>query len=199
MTPESRLGVAWLVLTACGPHASRPSHGGPPYLAMFRAGASWTLRAGTPGAVDAVTCSIATVTRLGDSTVSRLTCAKPHDDLGIVGWWVAAPAGLYHPATAPENPDDLAALTEDDLLINAHADERHHAVALGDTHEMIDAIPFGHGWCTSTETTNGADRRAWTLCVDDTGIVGVADIVAAPGAATASARFGALPTDDAVE
>jgi hypothetical protein len=189
-------GVVVMVLTSCGPHAIPPGHDAPPYLAMFHAGASWRLRAGT---ADAITCSIATVTRLGDSTVSRLTCAKPHDDLGIVGWWVAAPAGLYHPATAPESPDDLAALTEDDLLITAKAGERHHAVALGDTHELIDAIPFGHGWCASTETTNGADRRAWTLCVDDTGIVGVADVVAAPGAATASARFGALPSDDAVE
>jgi hypothetical protein len=185
--------VAVLMLTACGAHASRPSHAGPPYLAMFHVGASWTLRA-TPTANAVITCRIATVTRLGDSTVSRLMCGKPYDDLGIVGWWVAAPAGLYHPYTQPESPDELAALSEDDLLLNAQPAERHHEVSLGETHEALDAVPFGKGWCISTETTTGAARRAWMLCLDDTGIVGISDLVDMGSGAT-SARFGSLPVE----
>jgi hypothetical protein len=157
---------------------------------MFAKGRTWTLGVGTTAAE----CRVAAVNRLGDSTLAHVRCAKPHDDLGIVGWWVAAPAGLYHPYTQPESPDELAALSEDDLLLNAVPAERHHEVSLGETHEALDAVPFGKGWCISTETATGAARRAWTLCLDDTGIVGTSDLVDMGSGAT-SARFGSLPAE----
>ena len=186
-----KLATLLLVLVGCASHAERPHVDGPPYLAIFGAGRAWTLRAGG----DAAECRVASVTRLGDANLSRVQCAKPHDDLGIVGWWVSSPAGLYHPYSQPENPDELAALGDDDLLLNVRPEERHHEVTLGETHETLDAVPFGRGWCVSTETTNAGARRAWTLCLDDTGIVGVADVVDMGSGAT-SARFGALPAPD---
>jgi hypothetical protein len=180
-----------LVLAACGAHAEAPRTSGPPYLAMFGAGRAWTLHAGG----DAAECRTAAVNRLGDATLAHVLCAKPHDDLGIVGWWVAAPAGLYHPATQPETTDELAALSEDDLLIGAHPAERHHEVSLGEAHEMLDAVPFGRGWCVSSETTAAGARRAWTLCLDDSGIVGVADLVDMGSGATV-VQVGALPAPE---
>jgi hypothetical protein len=157
---------------------------------MFSKGRTWTLHLGAAAAE----CRVVAVSRLGDSSLAHVRCARPHDDLGIVGWWVAAPAGLYHPYTQPESPDELAALSEDDLLLNAQPAERHHEVSLGETHEALDAVPFGKGWCISTETTTGAARRAWMLCLDDTGIVGISDLVDMGSGAT-SARFGSLPVE----
>jgi hypothetical protein len=186
-----KLATLLVVLAGCGSHAEHPHADGPPYLAMFGPGHSWTLRAGS----DAAECHVSTANRLGDATLSRIQCAKPHDDLGIVGWWVASPAGLYHPYTQPENPDELAALGEDDLLLNVRPTERHHEVTLDETHETLDAVQFGRGWCISTETANAGARRAWTLCLDDSGIVGVADLVDMGSGAT-SARFGALPATE---
>jgi hypothetical protein len=159
---------------------------------MFGAGRSWTLRAGS----DAAECQIAAVTRLGDASVAHVRCAKPHDDLGIVGWWVASPTGLFHPYTQPENEDELAALSEDDLLLNARPEERHHEVSLGETHETFDAVPFGRGWCVSSETRAPGARRAWTLCLDDSGIVGVVDLVDM-GSGVSAAQFGSLPAPGA--
>ena len=185
--------VALAALAGCGAHPAGPRRDGPPYLAIFDASRSWTLRAGA----DAIDCRVADVARLGDASVAHVVCAKPHDDLGIVGWWVAAPAGLYHPPTRPESPDELAALGENDLLLNARPVERHHEVDLDEAHETIDAVPLGRGWCVSTETANGVARRAWTLCFDDAGVVGVADLVEMGSGSAADERFGALPTDDA--
>lgn len=177
-----------LVIAACGSHAEAPRASAPPYLAMFGAGRSWTLHSGS----DAAECRVATVSRLGDASLAHVVCAKPHDDLAIVGWWVAAPAGLYHPYTQPETEDELTALSEDDLLLNARPAERHHEVSLGPTHETLDAVPFGHGWCISTETSAAGARRAWTLCLDDSGMVGVADIVDMGSGAT-TVQLGSLP------
>jgi hypothetical protein len=175
-------------LAGCGTHAEAPHTSGPPYVAMFGAGRTWTLHAGA----DVAECRVDTVSRLGDSSLSRVRCAKPHDDLGIAGWWVSSPAGLYHPYTQPESPDELAALSEDDLLLNVHPAERHHQVMLGETHVALDAVPFAQGWCVSTETATGPARRAWMLCLDDRGIVGISDVVDMGSGAT-SARFGNLP------
>lgn len=184
--------VAVLVaLAGCGAHTDAPHTSVPPYLALFGAGRAWTLRAGR----DAAECRVAAVSRLGDASLAHVVCAKPHDDLAIVGWWVAAPAGLYHPYTQPETEDELAALSEDDLLLNARPAERHHAVSLGPTRETLDAVPFGRGWCVSTETSAAGARRAWTLCLDDTGLVGVADVVDMGSGAT-TIELGALPPQE---
>ncbi|HEX4451566.1 MAG TPA: hypothetical protein VH143_11880 [Kofleriaceae bacterium] len=183
-----------VAVLGCGARADHPEPiGGPPYLGIFGSGKAWTLA--TSDGMERAACRIAAQNRLGDATVAHLQCAKPHDDLGVVGWWVASPAGLYHPATQPENPDELAGLSEDDLLINARASERHHEVNLGAAHETIDAERFERGWCVSSATAASGARREWTLCFDDRGIIGVADLVDF-GSGAAAIRFGALPAPE---
>ena len=183
-----------IAIVGCGARADHPKPiDGPPYLGIFGPGKAWTLK--TSDGMEIVECRIAAQNRLGDATVAHLQCAKPHDDLGVVGWWVASPAGLYHPATQPENPDELAGLSEDDLLINAQAEERHHEVNLGAAHETIEAERFEHGWCVTAATAASSARREWTLCFDDRGITGVADLVDFGSGATAI-RFGALPAPE---
>lgn len=179
---------------AAGPSCSggAPRHAAPsspPYVALFAPAHVWTLRTVS----DAVTCRIADTARLGDASVAHVTCDKPHDDLGIIGWWVATPAGLYHPYTQPQTPDEIAALGEDDLLLNARPTERHHSISVGPTQETIDVVPLGGAWCATSATQYASERREWTLCVGDAGITGIADVVSGPHSDASSVRAGALP------
>jgi hypothetical protein len=159
-----------------------------PYLALFERGKSWTLPVGSGGSI---TCQVADVKQVGDANVARLTCAAPHAGLLINGGWVATPAGLYHPVVPVDEPDELALLGEDDLLLAAHADEREHAHAIAGTHSEIAAFTYKASWCVRETTTLGDNQRSYTLCFDANGITG-GDEFTLGGDATAMS-FGDAP------
>ena len=139
-----------------------------------------------------LTCRTDRVRRVGDATVARLACDKPYDDLLIAGTWVMEPAGLYHPSIPIDEPDDLATLGQDDLLVNASPEEHSH------THGpvLIEAVQLDHGWCVRESVTAGVDRRDYALCFDATGMIGGSDLViVGPDETWHRARFGKVAPD----
>src|SRR5580765_1373614 len=153
-----------VLVSACGgaTPVTAPATVGPPYLALFAVGKTWSLPLAVTSGHAATTdktergaahCSIATVAQIGDAHVARLACGKPYDDLSIAGTWVAEPAGLYHPPGPIDQPDDLSTLTDDDLLINAVPAERQHEHALdagaagAPAQENVEAFRHAGAWC----------------------------------------------------
>jgi hypothetical protein len=202
------LGLIAACTPASAPVVANAAPQSPPYLALFERGRSWTLpievASGThPDAFvlakterGSVSCAVADVRRIGDANVARLACAKPHDDLSIAGSWVAEPAGLYHPAIPIDQPDDLATLGDDDLLLQATPAERAHNHADEGTQQSIEAFPFARAWCVRETTIAGEDRRSYALCFDSGGVTGGTDLVVVAADATwRRATFGKAPPD----
>lgn len=151
---------------------------------LFERGRTWTLPA--PGR-EPVRCTVAEVKQVGDASVSHLDCGS----LLVSGTWVAAPAGLYHPYVPVDEPDELALLGEDDLLIGAHADDRYHEHVLEDgARSTIQTVQYDYGWCVRETTAAAGDSRMYILCFDGTNVTG-------GGEETSSGQtfFGAVPHD----
>jgi hypothetical protein len=160
--------VVLLIVVGCGGArpAERPLPQRTPYLELFEHGRSWTLPVhdGTP-----VTCTVTDVKQVGDANVSRLDCGA----LLVSGTWVATPAGLYHPYLPVDEPDELALLGEDDLLLGAIPGEREHEHVLeGGARSAIEAVGYDGSWCVRETTTLGTDMRSYVLCVDGANITG---------------------------
>lgn len=185
----SLLVVLLAALAAC--HVHKAPTAAPstrtPYLALFETGKTWTL--------DKVTCRVAQVKPVGDATVAHLTCDPPNAGLLVVGTWVATPAGLYHPLIPVDDPDELALLGEDDLLLSANAVEHSHDRVIDGAHVANEAFIYEGSWCVRETTTAGADSRSFTLCFDGKGITGGAETVVSAGA-TQSATFGSVPAEE---
>lgn len=188
------------VLCACGsppPAKHVATEQDRPYLKLIEPDNEWTLpivvttghhdQSGTH--VDkrdtaTVHCRIAKLERIGDAVVTRLACDKPYDDLSISGTWVAEPAGLYHPLGPITQPDDLATLNDDDLLINDKPRERDHSHTSDASNRKVEAFAWKSGWCVHDKTTAAdaetgkfADRRSFTLCFDrDHGILAASEL-----------------------
>lgn len=158
-----------------------------PYLALFAQGTTWTM--------DKVTCRVAEVKPVGDATVARIACDPPNAGLLVVGTWVATPAGLYHPLLPVDDPDELALLGEDDLLLSANATERSHERVLEGARIETEAFTHQASWCVHETTTAGADSRSYTLCFDKSGMTGGSETITSAGA-TQSATFGSVPRED---
>jgi hypothetical protein len=176
-------------VAAC--HASGGSTARPPtrtpYLALFEQGKTWTL--------DKVTCRVASVKPVGDATVARLACDPPNAGLLVVGTWVATPAGLYHPLLPVDEPDELALLGEDDLLLAANAAEHSHDRVIDGAQLANEAFVYRGSWCVRETTAAGQDSRSYTLCFDANGITGGSETVISSGV-TQRATFGAVPADE---
>lgn len=188
-------------LCACGAAAPVPKHvtadQDRPFLKLIEPDNEWTLpitvqsghHDGTGTHVDKretgqVHCRIKSLERIGDAAVAHLVCDKPYDDLSISGTWVAEPAGLYHPLGPITQPDDLATLVDDDLLINDVPRERDHSHTNDVSNRKVEAFPWKTGWCVHDKTSAAdaeaqrfADRRSFTLCFDrKTGILAASEL-----------------------
>jgi hypothetical protein len=189
-----------VLLVACTapprPVTEHPRHAERPYLKLIEPDNEWTLpisvASGHFGAGGyqretethgSVHCAIKQLDHIGEAAVARLACDKPYDDLSITGTWVAQPAGLYHPLGPITQPDDLATLVDDDLLINDVPRERDHSHTTDSATRTVSAAPLGHGWCVQDKIVAAAlasheqgDRRSFTLCFDAaTGIVSASE------------------------
>lgn len=200
--------LAVLALAACGgakPVASEPSQ--PPYLTLFERGRQWSLPIVTVSGdhrgeawVETGTergtlrCEVSEVKSIADATVSRVSCAPPHAGLLVVGWWVATPAGIYHPALPVDDADELALLGEDDLLLTAKPKEREHSSATTGMQHAVEAFPHQDSWCVRDAIVTEEDRRHMTLCFGGAGVTGGGDLVAS-GTTWKRTTFGAVPDD----
>jgi hypothetical protein len=200
---------ALLALAACGGTA-KPSPAGtsqPPYLALFERGRAWSLPGETVTgerqgeawpAKDTrrgnVECSVAEVKPIADATVARLQCAPPNAGLLVVGAWVATPAGLYHPALPIDDPDELALLGDEDLLITAKAKEREHSQASDGMQHTIEAFSHDRSWCVRDSTVVDPERRHYTLCFGPGGITGGGELVVGERSWHRT-TFGSVPAD----
>lgn len=179
--------VTALLLVGCG-GARAPATPLPkrtPYLMLFQLGKSWTL----PSQAGPVSCKVADSKQVGDSTVSRLDCGA----LLVSGTWVATPAGLYHPYLPVDDPDELALLGDDDLLIAAIPKEREHSRIAEGVEESVEAFGLAGSWCVrqTTQAPQG-DRRTYALCFDGTNITGGSEDVVSSGERI-QLQFGAAP------
>jgi hypothetical protein len=208
-----------LLVIACAPVAKpvAPAHeSARPYLKLIEPDNEWTLpivvttghfssgykpEQHTAGKVH---CTIAKLEHIGEAAVSLLKCDKPYDDLSINGTWVAQTNGLYHPLGPITQPDDLASLVDDDLLIRDQPRERDHSHTGDLSTRTVEATKQKAGWCVHDKTTeNGVatgelgDRRSFTLCFDQTGIVSDSeyDTVKSDGS-WRSVQIGTNPTID---
>ncbi|HUS29247.1 MAG TPA: hypothetical protein VMZ53_12085 [Kofleriaceae bacterium] len=158
-----------------------------PYLALFEKGKTWT--------IDKVTCRVAEVKPVGDSTVAHLACDPPNAGMLIVGTWVATPAGLYHPLVPIDEVDELTLLGEDDLLLTANAAEHSHDRVIAGAKVSVEALVHEGSWCVRETTTAGSESRSYTLCFNSSGITGGSDSVVSAGETQAS-TFGSVPADE---
>jgi hypothetical protein len=157
-------------------------------LILFEQGRTWTFQ----GSNGTVTCTVTNTRQLGDSTVARLDCAG----LLVSGTWVSTPAGLYHPHLPVDEPDELALLGQDDLLIAKNPAEREHNRALeGGAQDSIEAFPFEGSWCVRQTTQSSTDRRSYTLCFDGTSITGGAEDTASGSEPVHRVTFGRAPPE----
>ena len=182
-------GLLLLALAGCRVHkapTAAPSTR-TPYLALFEQGKTWTL--------DKATCRVAQVKPVGDATVAQIACDAPNAGLLIVGTWVATPAGLYHPLLPVDDPDELALLGEDDLLLAANATEHSHDHVVGGTQIANESFIHRSSWCVRETTSAGGDSRSYTLCFDANGITGGSETITSAGASQ-SVTFGAVPRED---
>ena len=189
--------AAVLCLSACHAPAPRSETKRPPYLALFERGRRWSLPIESAAERGTLHCEVAEVKQVGDGTVARVTCAKPHAALLIVGTWVATPTGLYHPLLPIDDPDELALLGEDDLLLASHPKERQHSHVIAGAQDSIEAFTFHASWCVRDTTAAQSDRRSYTLCFDATGMTGGDELVIVGGQAEHRTRFGAAPPVEA--
>jgi len=149
-------------------------------------------------------CRVAKLERIAEASVARLACDKPYDDLSITGTWVAQPGGLYHPLGPITQPDDLATLVDDDLLITERPHERDHSHTTDVANRHVEASQFGTGWCVHDKTIalgldpgELGDRRSFILCFDATGIVAASEFdTVASDKTWRSAQLGSYPPID---
>jgi hypothetical protein len=197
----TRLAVL-LAATACGSaaHPARPPSR-TPYLMLFESGKTFILpalqatSAGGAPVHGTATCRVGEVKQVGNSSVSRLACAAPYQSLLISGTWVAAPEGLYHPYLPVDEPDELALLGEDDLLIAAIPKERDHSHVVDQTQETIEAFEHAGSWCVRHNTRAGDSGRGFALCFGSSTITGAWDLVYA-GSDWQRVDLGDVPADD---
>ena len=180
------------LVSACGGKAAgKPAPKRGPYLILFEQGRSWTL----PATSGPVTCKVAEAKQIGNADVSRLDCGA----LLISGTWVSTPAGLYHPYLPVDEPDELALLGEDDLLLGAIPAERQHSHALtGGAQDSIEAFELDGSWCVRQTTQAQADLRSFTLCFDGVNITGGGEDTAS-GVERHRMTFGKAPPDSAID
>lgn len=211
--------VGLCLLAACGhaPAASQPPRSQErPYLKLIEPDNAWTLPIKTASgrydqgyktdqhAEGTVHCRVAKLERIGEASVARLACDKPYDDLSITGTWVAQPGGLYHPLGPITQPDDLATLVDDDLLITERPRERDHSHATDVANRRVEASTFGTGWCVHDKTSalgldpsEFGDRRSFILCFDASGIIAASEYdTVASDKTWRSAQLGAHPPLD---
>ncbi len=203
--------LAALGLFACGgtaqPRASSTTQ--PPYLALFERGRRWTLPIETTDGHlrgdDFVTtgtqrgslaCEVAEVKQVGDANVARLDCAKPYNGLLVVGWWVATPAGLYHPALPIDDADELSLFGDIDLLLPARPTDYEHTVAADGVQHAVEAFRHRESWCGRDTMVAAQERRHYTVCFAASGITGGGDLVVA-GGEWHRTSFGVAPVDAA--
>jgi hypothetical protein len=202
--------AAVLVLVACGGKAKPVPRGpeGPPYLALFERGRSWSLpaevvhgeRRGDAYVAKStergdVRCDVADVKQVGHSKVSRIECAPPYAGLLIVGTWVATPAGLYHPPLPVDDADELA-VGSDDLLLTAKPQERGHIAASGAMQHSMQAFANGDSWCAGETFAAQEERRSYLLCLGAAGITGGSELVMSGDTHQwHRMKFGAAPDD----
>lgn len=180
--------VVLALLAGCGGKAATRPPARTPYLILFEQGRTWTL----PAATGAVTCKVAQTKQVGDAMVSRLDCGS----LLVSGTWVSTPAGLYHPYLPVDDPDELALLDEDDLLLARIPEEREHSRALdGGAQDSIEAFAYEGSWCVRQTTQSPSDRRTYTLCFDGTHITGGGEDTASGGGAAQRITFGTAPPE----
>lgn len=168
---------------------------------LFEQGRTFTLPAQTTSSAAAASsasasCTVAEVKQLADATVSRISCAAPHQGLLLVGTWVATPAGLYHPYLPVDDADELTLLGEDELLIAAKPAERDHSHTSGETVDSIEAFEHEGSWCVRHTTVAGADRRRFAVCFNGTTVTGASDLVGS-GADWQRVELGAAPQEEA--
>lgn len=168
---------------------------------LFERGKTFTLPANMTASRAApsssrASCRVAEVKQVADATVSRISCAAPHQGLLIAGTWVATPAGLYHPYLPVDDPDELTLLGEDELLIAAKPAERDHSHTSGQTVEDIEAFEQGASWCVRHTTAVATDRRQFALCFDGSTVTGATDFVGT-GTEWQRVEIGAAPHDEA--
>jgi hypothetical protein len=170
-----------------------------PYMPLFIVGNAWKLPLiEANGTRSNITCRVADSKPIGDATVAHLACDPPHAGLLVVGTWVATPAGLYHPLVPVDEPDELALLGEDDLLIAANAVEHEHTHKIDQADDEIEAFVFEGSWCVRETTATTEDRRSYTLCFDGRALMGGGESVG-KGTAVQQVRFGMAPADDGNE
>lgn len=212
--------VALCVVAACGSRPAATAH--PPrvterpYLKLIEPDNEWTLPIKIASghydhgyqtdqhADGKVHCRIAKLERIGEASVARLACDKPYDDLSISGTWVAQPGGLYHPLGPITQPDDLATLVDDDLLITERPHERDHSHTTEVADRRVDASRYGDGWCVhdktsalGLETNEFGDRRSFILCFDAAGIFAASEYdTVASDHTWRSAQIGVHPPAD---
>ena len=212
----------WLLASVMGctpaatpvtPHASTPR----PYLKLIEPDNEWTLPiVASSGHYDqhsyvrdqhaaaSVHCRITKLEHIGEAAVSHLQCDKPYDDLSITGTWVAQVNGLYHPLGPITQPDDLASLVDDDLLISDQPRERDHSHTTDTSTRTVEATTWKHdGWCVHDKTIaigleahEAGDRRSFTLCFDSTGIVAASEYDTVTDGTWRSIQIGAGPPID---
>ena len=156
-----------------------------------RTGDAW---AASPAKPTDVTCHVEDVKSVGDAQVSTVRCGAPQAALLVGGTWVSTPAGLYHPLLPVDDPDELALLGQDDLLINATPKDREHSHAVELTQISTEALTHKGSWCVRETTSAQQDHRSWTLCFAASGVTGGSEVVF--NATTLDrVTFGTVPDD----
>ncbi len=208
---------AWLVLFVVGcSRAPAPKHASSterPWLTLFDRAHQWTLpavvtigRAGShePSQTATVHCAIKALEHVGTAVVSHLACDRPFDDLSISGQWVAQPQGLYHPLIPITEPDDLATLQDEDLLINDPPRDRDHSHTMGTSTRSVVTVRDQDRWCVTDKTELSdlephdlGERRSFTLCMTAAaGIVAASELEANNDGSWRSIQIGASPPLD---
>jgi hypothetical protein len=202
--------LAVLALGACGGATRGASNSTqPPYLSLFSRGRSWTLPIETVDGLQrgeqyvvtktgraTLSCTVAEVKQIANADVARVTCAKPHDSLLIVGWWVSTQAGLYHPALPIDDADDLSLFGDIDLLLPARPTEYEHTEAVDGVQHAVESFRHGSDWCARDTMVAAQERRHYTLCFGEHGVTGGGDL-AVDGGEWHRTTFGAVPVDAA--
>lgn len=199
-----------VLVAACHPTrapTTPPAMTSTPYLALFerghafgghgeithaeRKGEAW---AASPARPIEIRCHVEDARSVGDATVSNVRCEAPQAALLVGGTWVATPAGLYHPLLPVDDPDELALLGEDDLLVQTTPKEREHSHVIERTQISIEALTHKGSWCVREATTAQEDHRSWTLCFAASGVTGGSELVF-DATTLDRVRFGNVPDD----
>lgn len=190
-----------LLIGLCAACHSKPATTTPPptrmpYMPLFVVGHVWTLPIIEANGKRAnITCRVTADKPVGDASVAHLGCDAPYAGLLVNGTWVATPAGLYHPLVPVDEPDELALLGDDDLLLTANAQEHEHSHHIDQADDEIEAFVFEGSWCVRETTATAEDRRSYTLCFDGRALTGGGESIG-KGAGVQQVRFGMAPADD---